>query len=139
MGDNFCDFLFAFATSQAHSKSVFLLEKNSFDRGHNQLLLSFSPKNVLIPLEMNRYGKCPKLSNTLFHTFWSGLLFMQLFLKILCGMANSVDPDQTALSENLVYKILGHSPYTAKKAHSDQKAHYLCLPSKRRATLKEKS
>ena len=45
---------------------------------------------------------------------------MQLFLKILCGMANSVDPDQTAplgvwsgsalfvyaiLLETLVYKI----------------------------------
>ena len=27
-----------------------------------------------------------------------GPLVMQLFLKILCGMANSVDPDQTAPS-----------------------------------------
>ena len=52
------------------------------------------------------------------------LLFLQLFLKILSGMANSVDPDQTAslkavrsgsalfvyadLSETLVYKILGY-------------------------------
>ena len=26
----------------------------------------------------------------------SSLLFMQLFLKMLSGMANSVDPDQTA-------------------------------------------
>ena len=25
---------------------------------------------------------------------WPGLLFMELFLKILCGMANCVDPDQ---------------------------------------------
>ena len=47
---------------------------------------------------------------------------MQLFLKILSGMANSVDPDQTApsvrsgsalfahviLSDTLVFKILGH-------------------------------
>ena len=44
---------------------------------------------------------------------------MQLFLKILSGMANSVDPDQTAssgpalfvytiLSEALVFEILGH-------------------------------
>ena len=48
---------------------------------------------------------------------------MQLLLKILSGMANSVDPDQTApravcsgsamfgfaiLSDTLVYKILGH-------------------------------
>ena len=44
---------------------------------------------------------------------------MQLFLKMLCGMANSVDPDQTApsgsaqfayatLSDTMVYEILGH-------------------------------
>ena len=52
---------------------------------------------------------------------------MQLFLKILSGMANSVDPDKTdpsgsirsestlfayaILSETLVRKILGHFPY----------------------------
>ena len=44
---------------------------------------------------------------------------MQMNLKIFCGVANSVDPDQTApsgsalfacaiLSESLVFKILGH-------------------------------
>ena len=53
---------------------------------------------------------------------------MQLFLKILSEKANSVDPDQTApegavwsgsalfayaiLLATLVYKILGHLPYT---------------------------
>ena len=47
---------------------------------------------------------------------------MHLFLKILSGMVNSVDPDQTApsclhvfayaiLSAVRVYKILGHLPY----------------------------
>ena len=39
---------------------------------------------------------------------------MQLFLKTLTGMANSVDPDQTALvilSETLWYEILGQLPY----------------------------
>ena len=52
---------------------------------------------------------------------------MQLFLKILNGMANSVDPDQTApsgavwsgsalfahviFSETLVHDILGNLPY----------------------------
>ena len=42
------------------------------------------------------YGKCPNISNTLYITFFAYiLLFMQLFRKILCGMANSVDPDQT--------------------------------------------
>ena len=36
---------------------------------------------------------------TLFHTFLAYfLLFMQLFLKILRGMASSVDPGQTAPS-----------------------------------------
>ena len=51
---------------------------------------------------------------------------MQLFLKILSGMANGVDPDQTApsgavwsqsaqfayaiLSETLVFEISGHLP-----------------------------
>ena len=45
------------------------------------------------------YGKCPKISNTLFHTILASiLLFMLLLLKILSGMANSVDPDQTAPS-----------------------------------------
>ena len=42
-------------------------------------------------------GKCPKISNTLFHTFWAKiLLIMQLLLKILSEIARSVDPDQTA-------------------------------------------
>ena len=37
--------------------------------------------------------------HTLFHTFLAKiLLFMQFFLKILGGIANSVDPDQTAPS-----------------------------------------
>ena len=55
---------------------------------------------------------------------------MHLFLKLPGGMANSVQPDQTApsgavwsgsalfayaiLSETLVYKSLGHLPYTIK-------------------------
>ena len=48
------------------------------------------------------------------------MLLMHLFLKILSGMANSVDPDQTAgsalfacviLSETLVFKFLGHLLY----------------------------
>ena len=49
-------------------------------------------------MDMNRtYGICPKISNTLFHTFFAlFLLLMRLFLKILHGIANSVDPDKTA-------------------------------------------
>ena len=43
------------------------------------------------------YSKCPKILNTLLHTFFVQiLLFIQLFLKILSGKANGVDPDQTA-------------------------------------------
>ena len=66
-----------------------------------------------------------KISNTLFYTFLAQiLLFMQFFPKIPSGMANSVDPDQTApsgavwsgytpfayaiLSDTLVYEILEH-------------------------------
>ena len=42
------------------------------------------------------YGKCPKISNTLFHTVLALiLLFMHLLLKILSGIANNVDLDQT--------------------------------------------
>ena len=55
------------------------------------------------------------------------LLFMRLFLNILSGMANSVDPVRldcsfmssliwvstayVILSETLVFEILGHLPY----------------------------
>ena len=46
----------------------------------------------------NHYGKCPEISNTLFHTFLALLLlFIQMLLKILSGKANKIDPDQTAL------------------------------------------
>ena len=44
-----------------------------------------------------KYSKCPKILNTLFHAILAKLLlFMQLFLEILSGMANIIDPDQTA-------------------------------------------
>ena len=47
--------------------------------------------------EKDYYSKCPKISKTLFHTFFNySLLFMPLFLKMLSGMVNSVVPDQTA-------------------------------------------
>ena len=57
---------------------------------------------------------------TLSILFWPNFfLFVQLFLKILSGMANSVDPDQAPpsgpsllayaiLSDTLVNRILGH-------------------------------
>ena len=49
------------------------------------------------PAYCNIYCECPKISPTLFYTFLAkNLLFMQLFLKILIGMANSLDPDKTA-------------------------------------------
>ena len=56
---------------------------------------------VLNTLNLNiMINKCPLILSTLYHT--SGdlvLLFMQLFLNILCGTANSVNPDQMALKE----------------------------------------
>ena len=63
--------------------------------------------------------------------FWPQSCFMQLFLKIFSGMANSVYPDQTApsgavwsgsalfaydiFSDTLLFKILGHLWYLADK------------------------
>ena len=46
--------------------------------------------------EISKYGKFPKISNSLFHTFLPILFFVLLFLKILSGMANIVDADQIA-------------------------------------------
>ena len=55
--------------------------------------------------------------------FWPKFCFLcRSFLKILSGMANNVDPDQTApiqvctvcichFSDTLVFEILGHLPY----------------------------
>ena len=41
------------------------------------------------------YVKCPKISNILFHTFLANIsIYMQLFLKTLQGITNSVDNDQ---------------------------------------------
>ena len=45
--------------------------------------------------EVRSDGKQIKISKTLFNTFLAIFLFMQWFLKIPCGIANSVDPDQT--------------------------------------------
>ena len=43
------------------------------------------------------YGLYPKISNSLLQTLFAQiLLFIQLFLKILSGMTNIVDADQTA-------------------------------------------
>ena len=81
--------------------------------------------NKILIHKSHLYDKCPKILKTLFHTILS--LFMQLFLEILSGMANSVDPDQTApsvavwsgsplsacviMSATLVYKTIGHLLY----------------------------
>ena len=49
------------------------------------------------------YGNCPKILNTLFHTFWAFLLFYFyyyfFFLAVFSGLPNSVGPDQTAPEE----------------------------------------
>ena len=51
--------------------------------------------NGVILIFNKEYGECSKISNTLFHIFLAKITFMQLFLKILSGTANSVDPDLT--------------------------------------------
>ena len=47
---------------------------------------------------LSDYGKCPSFKYFMSLFLAKILLFMQLFLKILTGMVNSVDSDQTAPS-----------------------------------------
>ena len=48
---------------------------------------------------LSKYSKCPKYPTLYSILFWLKFcFFMGLFLKNLSGMANSVDPDQTAPS-----------------------------------------
>ena len=65
---------------------------------HN-ICLCINKKTITVNLL--KFCKCPKISNNLFHTFFSCLNFAKkklrkLFLKIFSRKANSVDPDQTA-------------------------------------------
>ena len=69
-----------------------------------------------------------EILNTLFLSFLAEVLFfMQLFHKILNGLANSVDPDalfaHAILSGTLVYKILGYLPYI-ESVHSKISRHW---------------
>ena len=62
---------------------------NNFSKQHFDIFFS-----LFLP---PKYGRCPKISNTFKYFFGLNFLhFMQLLLKILSDMANSVDPDQTA-------------------------------------------
>ena len=92
---------------------------------------------TIICHEISQFSVCPHqvvlckgiciACDALFHSFVAlCLLFMQLFLKILSGMASTVDPEQSGssgavcsrstqfayaiLSGTLVYDILGHLP-----------------------------
>ena len=49
----------------------------------------------VVPILNTKYSKCPKVSNTLFHIFGHTFAFMRS-LRILNGMANCANPDQTA-------------------------------------------
>ena len=57
-------------------------------------LINLSKANIQ-KLQTNLgYNTCPKISNTLFIIHLAFIfLFMQLFLNLLTGMANCVDPD----------------------------------------------
>ena len=57
-------------------------------------------KYVWMNVQDNNYSKSPKILNTLFYGFFLSyiLLSILLFLKIPSGIANHVNPDQTALS-----------------------------------------
>ena len=104
-----------------NTNNIAFIEK---DRKYYASIIKYAPRGVLCDLSLKctrirkifNYGKCPKNSNTLFHTI------LQLFLKILSGKANSVDPDQeqsdlglhclhVILSDSLVFEILGHLLY----------------------------
>ena len=62
-----------------------------------QTFLEVAEMKMLFLLKVS--SKCPKILNTLFHIILAWiLLFMQLFLKLLNGMANGVDPDQMSPS-----------------------------------------
>ena len=51
-------------------------------------------------------GKCPKILNTLFHTFLPFFfLFMQLLHKIYSQMANSVDPASFQILQSITIPI----------------------------------
>ena len=63
---------------------------------------------------MKVYGKCPKISNTLFHAFWLLVCaFNAVVTKIHSGMANNVDPDQTKEQTDLGLHYL-HMPFGQK-------------------------
>ena len=63
----------------------------------------------------NRYGKCPKSSNTLFLNILAKiLLFTQLFLITFGGMANSVHPDQSGLGRHCLHMPFCQSLWCSK-------------------------
>ena len=64
--------------------------------------------NILFYISMKRcceYGKCPKILNILFLTFfWLNFCFLcNCFFKKLSGMANSADNDQTEGEGSLIW------------------------------------
>ena len=91
-----------------------------------------------VVLKLNiEYDKSSKITNTSYRIFTGQkYAFMQLFLLIPSGMANSVDPDQPALegavtsgstlfsfsilSETLEYKLLGHTVIRKKTLGTDK-------------------
>ena len=89
---------------------------------HNIAEAILNTHNMFFVEKLENYHKCPKFQILHWIYFWHNFcFFVQMFLKILSEMANSVDPDQTApsgavwcgsalfayaiLSYTLVYKI----------------------------------
>ena len=62
---------------------------------------------------LRNYGKCPKISNTLLHTFWLvNCVFYAVVSLNTCGVANSIDPDQTAPFDLDLHCL--HKPFCQK-------------------------
>ena len=62
--------------------------------------LQNSLKRILCAYLLWNYGKCPKISNILFHTFLAKIMpLMQLIPKLLSGKANRVDLIRRLLEE----------------------------------------
>ena len=64
------------------------------------VVMPVSGSKYCVNVDQSKYGKCPAILNTLFHTLCLHFCFLcSYFLKTLSGKANSVDPDQTTPSK----------------------------------------
>ena len=80
--------------------TVYLYAKSMFEKfarrcssRHKQMIFSDVVFLGILRVDIEYKIQCSKISNTLFHLSGQTFACMQLLLKTLSGMANSVDPD----------------------------------------------